>query len=113
MSVSLVLFIAKVCLGLLVAQVWKHKLARSESCEYLLLHVRSYTPSGVTPRPELRPSTLCLSCPDCIYFVYCGVLSFEFLLFLYSGCAAEASARTSSGNTTLTNTSHPIIWHIQ
>ena len=49
MSVSLVLFIAKVCLGLLIAQVWNHKLARSESCEYLLLRVRSYTPSGVTP----------------------------------------------------------------
>ena len=49
MSASLVLFIAKVCLGLLIAQVWKHKLARSESCEYLLLRVRNYTPSGVTP----------------------------------------------------------------
>ena len=49
MSVSLVLFIAKACLGLLIAQVWKHKLARSESCEYLLLRVQSYTPSGVTP----------------------------------------------------------------
>ena len=42
MSVSLVLFMAKVCLGLLTAQVWKHKLARSESCEYLPLRVRSY-----------------------------------------------------------------------
>ena len=49
MSVSLVLFIAKVCLGLLIAQVWKHKLARSKSY---------YCASGVTPRPELRPSTL-------------------------------------------------------
>ena len=46
MSVSLVLFIAKACLGLLIAQVWNHKL---ESCEYLLLRVRNYTPSGVTP----------------------------------------------------------------
>ena len=61
MSVSLVLFIAKVCLGLLIAQVWKHKLARSESC---------YCASGVTPRPELRPSTLpkCFRLPT--FFVY-------------------------------------------